>query len=671
MMASATQANAPPQAQLHPQGNLGAVLTQFDQHRTEHNHLDNHSSLVNNDKQSSFQPYDAPGSLTINVPGGSSSNTSQDGDDRERSLTLGSEFDLGWALGKDGRAMSISGLLTPLGDPADGQSEGTATTAVTGSTSSTIPTHVASGMVHMTDYSMGETNNQHDAPAASSSAMPRLPENAAVTRSDNVPIDASGQQQQAEISFRPRADSTASQFLNGLYQDASQHQQARTQSQMFAHTPPTRLGTSYENSHFGKRIRSGSISGRLRSASDLEDTGIISRDQKAILKDLIIAGDSSVQGAIDKYEAGDPSLLEEMIKGGTLLARQSDVDLLGDLDLDFLNMHGDDDMMFGGMDDIGGGESDGGNKQPAPQQVQSSNMNDGIGDLLNGYFPNHDSTQQQNSHSHMMYKSRKNSMDDLEVNRMRANSLALPGMLLQGADPNDVSHISFGRWMDKELGGPPSLPQVQGTVPQRKIAPHRPSSGGGRFPLKPQFASECDVLMTSKFKGNSTATPKVKKSKTKKEKKNKEKKKTSATTKKDKKEPRERKSQSKMKDMMESITSSNIATKNAVEEVEEENKEVPSGLGRPRSMSDPNLSVRLDDHGLLHVNGPEGWVGAYSPDSRQMRITRFMEKRNHRVWVKKVKYDVRKNFADSRLRVKGRFVKKEDEMLMRELMSLT
>ena len=64
-------------------------------------------------------------------------------------------------------------------------------------------------------------------------------------------------------------------------------------------------------------------------------------------------------------------------------------------------------------------------------------------------------------------------------------------------------------------------------------------------------------------------------------------------------------------------------------------------------MSDPNLSVRLDDHGLLHVDGPDGWVGAYSPDSRQLRVNRFLEKRNKRVWVKKVKYDVRKNFADS------------------------
>jgi hypothetical protein len=64
-------------------------------------------------------------------------------------------------------------------------------------------------------------------------------------------------------------------------------------------------------------------------------------------------------------------------------------------------------------------------------------------------------------------------------------------------------------------------------------------------------------------------------------------------------------------------------------------------------------------------------VGAYSPDSRRLRVQRFVDKRDRRVWKKKVKYDVRKNFADSRLRVKGRFVKKEDEEMLRDLISLT
>jgi len=64
------------------------------------------------------------------------------------------------------------------------------------------------------------------------------------------------------------------------------------------------------------------------------------------------------------------------------------------------------------------------------------------------------------------------------------------------------------------------------------------------------------------------------------------------------------------------------------------------------------------------------FVGPYSPRSRRKRIERYLKKRKQRVWTKRVKYDVRKNFADSRLRVKGRFVKKEDEELLRELMNM-
>jgi len=359
-------------------------------------------------------------------------------------------------------------------------------------------------------------------------------------------------------------------------------------------------------------------------------------------------------------------------------------------------------MVFGNMDDIGGGGNahyatgeNGGRVQM--QQQMDVGVNDGIGDLeFNGDFYNPTSLEpgqvlsgdfnynQQQNMAVRSDKARGNSADNLEVHRMRANSLALPGLLLDGANPDE--QMSFGRWMDKNIaGGAPPVPHAMQIVQdaasaQQQRAPNHVAGANGksRFNLSqpPQVSSECNVLMASKSKakkysGSLAATgtssqgnkkPKAKKEKTKK----------ASVPKKDKKEPRERKSQSKMKDMMESITSSSNVDATSAKDNDVEEKEAPaSGQGRPRSMSDPNLSVRLDDHGLLHVDGPEGWVGAYSPDSRQLRIDRFMEKRNHRVWVKKVKYDVRKNFADSRLRVKGRFVKKEDEMLMRELMSLT
>jgi len=337
--------------------------------------------------------------------------------------------------------------------------------------------------------------------------------------------------------------------------------------------------------------------------SDLEDNGIISREQKAILKDLIIAGDSSVQGAIDKYESGDTSALEKMIKSGALLARSSDIDLLGDLDLDFLNVGGNEtEMMFGEMEGIGGND----HSHPV-----------GGGPIAGEMC--HDSVEP------MQFtratRARGDSIDDINLHRMRANSLALPGFLLDGANPNDA----FGQWLDQNV-----------TVSQR------------------QNSSECDALMAGK--GNASRS----KAGSGQGRAKKDKNDSPSPTKK-----KERKPYTRKKDKVESNK------KSGDDKDKEEPKEVQSGLGRPRSMSDPNLTVRLDENGLLDVKGPEGWVGAYSPTSRELRINKFLAKRNHRVWVKKVKYDVRKNFADSRLRVKGRFVKKEDEMLMRELMSLS
>eukprot|EP01029_Cantina_marsupialis_P029301 TRINITY_DN780070_c0_g1_i1.p1 TRINITY_DN780070_c0_g1~~TRINITY_DN780070_c0_g1_i1.p1 ORF type:complete len:298 (-),score=47.88 TRINITY_DN780070_c0_g1_i1:334-1182(-) len=60
-------------------------------------------------------------------------------------------------------------------------------------------------------------------------------------------------------------------------------------------------------------------------------------------------------------------------------------------------------------------------------------------------------------------------------------------------------------------------------------------------------------------------------------------------------------------------------------------------------------------------------IGSYSPDARVKRIKRFKVKRSQRCWKKRVSYTVRKLFAESRMRVKGRFVKKsEARMLMAE-----
>lgn len=56
----------------------------------------------------------------------------------------------------------------------------------------------------------------------------------------------------------------------------------------------------------------------------------------------------------------------------------------------------------------------------------------------------------------------------------------------------------------------------------------------------------------------------------------------------------------------------------------------------------------------------DGRIGIYLPEDRKARIARFHAKRARRIWRKRIKYDCRKKLADSRPRIKGRFVKRSD-----------
>ena len=57
------------------------------------------------------------------------------------------------------------------------------------------------------------------------------------------------------------------------------------------------------------RPRGNSLSGRLRSASDLCEEGVITSAQKGVLKDLIITGDMELEKAFQDFERGNSSHL--------------------------------------------------------------------------------------------------------------------------------------------------------------------------------------------------------------------------------------------------------------------------------------------------------------------------------------------------------------------------
>ena len=61
------------------------------------------------------------------------------------------------------------------------------------------------------------------------------------------------------------------------------------------------------------------------------------------------------------------------------------------------------------------------------------------------------------------------------------------------------------------------------------------------------------------------------------------------------------------------------------------------------------------------VYNKNGRIGIYTPAERAAIISRFNSKRERRVWNKKIRYNCRKNLADRRMRVKGRFVKRSTE----------
>lgn len=397
---------------------------------------------------------------------------------------------------------------------------------------------------------------------------------------------------------------------------------------------------------------------------------MIDREQKGILKDLIISGqDNELQHALDLYEQGDTALLESMLQGGSLANKvRSDIDLLGDLDLDFLNVN-DDGMTEMTSQNIAYVPQATSRINPPPvlpTRGQTHTMashgtgpgstpvgaSDGIGELdfdggiggEDGFGPMNTNYREPSPMYHPGQRSRSNSTFSVDLDyRQRSNSLF--SALIGSVTPQEGTPVEYGRWMEREQRAADNQDTNLGVGTTIEKASRRASAPDVRSNLSVTMAAD-ETNISSSQRKELKAEEKRRERQEKKEQRERE-----------KREKKEKRDQAKV-------------AKQKKEGPEETEKHEP-GSGRPRSMSDPNIITSIDSDGLLNVERPEGWIGAYSPESRKVRIARFLEKRNHRVWTKTVKYDVRKNFADSRLRVKGRFVKKEDELMMRELMSLT
>ncbi len=261
------------------QGNLGSLLTHYEHaQKNNNNNYDHGHDQTNHQAPPTPTTSSSPAPLTIDIPSGSihgSSGVKEEEEDRDRSLTMGSEFDQILShLGKDGRGMSISGLLTPLGDA---MSEGTSTTAISGSTSSTFNSMQQHQQAHVQAVGVGGPQSQQV-------HLPRLPEGISSSSSvsagggtmsmDTTPLTSNYTSLTTSTtsssraipvggggSARGRGEShgSAAMFLNGIYNNnnSSSLQQQQKHHQPISHTPPSHFGTSYENSHFGKRMRAG------------------------------------------------------------------------------------------------------------------------------------------------------------------------------------------------------------------------------------------------------------------------------------------------------------------------------------------------------------------------------------------------------------------------------
>ena len=89
-------------------------------------------------------------------------------------------------------------------------------------------------------------------------------------------------------------------------------------------------------------------------------------------------------------------------------------------------------------------------------------------------------------------------------------------------------------------------------------------------------------------------------------------------------------------------------------------------LAHTHASPSPPLPPSLKSPHPPQIYNKNGRIGIYTASERAAIIARFQSKRTRRVWNKKIRYGCRKNLADRRLRVKGRFVKRSEQAALQK-----
>lgn len=408
---------------------------------------------------------------------------------------------------------------------------------------------------------------------------------------------------------------------------------------------PGFMNMTFDMKHL-KRGRSNSISNRLRTASDLEECGIVDKYEKGMLKDHIISGDTELENAIEIYKkSGDTTALKKFLEQSR---EQPSIELLDGLELDFLNFYsapnGRKGSRFDSFDsDFSMSAIDALDTSNVRKMASSSSL---IPNMLSDENLIVDPPEFTNDNKNDIFTSMSERDRDIEAKYRRANrtnSLESNGSFSAMVSTFDVD-----------------LFNVDGVA------------GGGRNRKDSFCFNDINVNSAGSFDYSNTLAT------------------NNFAFQKNIPQDIDLSNYDVMAATLQNATGEDgtvtaTSSTSTIPEYRPMNSSLPSYL-QPGSFPKYG-SVLNPGGGIIDANGNrlpgvapimipkptpqgpggKGFIGAYSPESRRMLIERFNEKKKHRVWTKKVKYDVRKNFADSRLRVKGRFVKKEDEEIMRVL----